>query len=204
MANNPLDAGKSPEQLLAERSKRVEDALSLRQSDRIPINMPASYLLAEYGGITHQELQDNGTKAQELLERFSCDFEPDGVMGLYNNPRPSVASGDRMTRWPGVQLPATGSFQFDEHEFMKAEDYDAFLKDPVRLDRAHVPPASVRGARRSEVPAALRHVGLRTLPPRQPRHVHDTACAGVAAGARPSDPDRGRGWRKVRRVNRDA
>ena len=35
-----------------------------------------------------------------------------------------------MTRWPGHGLPPDGSFQFVEHEFMKAEDYDAFIEDP--------------------------------------------------------------------------
>ena len=118
-----LDAGKSPEQLLAERGKRLEDALSLGQPDRIPLHMPASYLLSEYGGITHREQQDNWEKAQELLEQFALEFQPDTVIGLFNQPRPSLALGDRMTKWPGHGLPDTGSFQFDEHEFMKAEDY---------------------------------------------------------------------------------
>jgi uroporphyrinogen-III decarboxylase len=130
MAANPLDAGKSPKQLLAERSKRLQDALELRQPDRIPITLAAGYLLAEWGGITHRELQDDVDKAQELIERFACEYEPDSIMGLYNSPRPSLVLGDRMTRWPGYSLPDTGSFQFDEHEFMKGEDYDAFLRDP--------------------------------------------------------------------------
>jgi len=130
MSPNSLDAGKSTEQLLAERTKRLQDALELKQPDRIPLNMAASYLLAEYGGITHRELQDNAAKAQEILEKFALEFEPDTLLGLFNSPRPSLALGDRMTKWPGVQLPASGSFQFDEHEFMKGEDYDAFLRDP--------------------------------------------------------------------------
>jgi len=130
MTRVDLDAGKSPQQLLGERAKRLQDALELKQPDRVPLNMAASYLLAEYGGITHQELQDNATKAQEILERFALEFEPDTLMGLFNSPRPSLALGDRMTKWPGAQLPASGSFQFDEHEFMKGEDYDAFLRDP--------------------------------------------------------------------------
>jgi|WetSurMetagenome_2_1015567.scaffolds.fasta_scaffold50944_3 hypothetical protein len=130
MATNPLDVGKSNEQLLAERGKRLQDAMELKQPDRIPINAPASYLLAEYGGITHRELQDNVDLAQELLEKFSLEFEPDTIIGLFNSPRPSVALGDRMTKWPGYSLPDSGSFQFDEHEFMKGEDYDAFLRDP--------------------------------------------------------------------------
>ncbi len=130
MATNQLDKGKSNEQLLAERGKRLQDAIELKQPDRIPISMPAGYLLADYGGITHEELLFNTVKNQELLEQFALEFEADTVIGLFNSPRPSLALGDRMTRWPGVQLPANNSYQFDEHEFMKGEDYDAFLRDP--------------------------------------------------------------------------
>jgi uroporphyrinogen-III decarboxylase len=130
MANNPLDAGKNAEQLLAERAKRLQDAMELKQPDRIPISLGAGYLLAEYGGITHREQQDNFQKAQELLEKFALEFEPDTAMGLFNSPRPSLALGDRMTKWPGYGLPDTGSFQYVETEFMKGEDYDTFLRDP--------------------------------------------------------------------------
>jgi hypothetical protein len=115
---------------LAERSKRLQDAMALRQPDRIPISLGAGYLLAEYGGISHREQQDNTQLAQELLEKFSLEFEPDTAMGLYNKPQPSLILGDRMTKWPGYGLPDSGSFQFVEHEFMKGEDYDAFLRDP--------------------------------------------------------------------------
>ena len=154
MASNPLDAGKSTEQLLAERSKRLQDAIELKQPDRIPINMPAGYLLAEYGGITHREQQDNLAKAQELLEKFALEFEPDSVMGLFNSPRPSLALGDRMTKWPGYGLPDSGSFQFNEHEFMKGEDYDEFLRDPSDW------------AIRRYLPRAFKELeGLQYLPP---------------------------------------
>ncbi len=154
MTNNPLDAGKSAEQLLAERSKRLQDAIELKQPDRIPINMPAGYLLAEYGGITHREQQDNFARAQELLEKFALEFEPDSVMGLFNSPRPSLVLGDRMTKWPGYGLPDSGSFQFVEHEFMKGEDYDEFLRDPSDW------------AIRRYLPRAFKELeGLQYLPP---------------------------------------
>ncbi len=154
MANNALDAGKSPEQLLAERAKRLQDAMELKQPDRIPISLGAGYLLAEYGGITHREQQDNFEKAQDLLEKFALEFEPDTVMGLYNSPRPSVALGDRMTKWPGNGLPDTGSFQYVETEFMKGEDYDAFLRDPSDWTV------------RTYLPRAFKELeGLRDLPP---------------------------------------
>jgi hypothetical protein len=125
------DAGKTPEQLLAERSKRVEDAVLLKQPDRIPIALGMSYLLAEMGGITKQELYENPDRAQELLEEAALRFQPDMLMGAWHTPEPSRALGDRMTKWPGYGLGPNGSFQFNESEFMKAEDYDAFLDDPA-------------------------------------------------------------------------
>jgi Uroporphyrinogen decarboxylase (URO-D) len=149
-----LDAGKSPEQLLAERGKRIQDALELKQPDRIPVHMPAGYLLAEYGGVTHRQQQDDWETAQDLLEKFASELQPDVTMGLFNNPRPSLALGDRMTKWPGYSLPDTGSFQFDEHEFMKGEDYDDFLRDPSDW------------AIRSYLPRAFKELeGLQYLPP---------------------------------------
>jgi hypothetical protein len=129
MSQNALDAGKSTEQLRAERARRVADAIELRQPDRVPMWMPASYLLAGYAGVSNQELQDDSDKAQAILERFALEFEPDLVHGVMSA-RVSVALGDRSTAWPGHGLPATGSFQYREQEFMLADDYPAFLNDP--------------------------------------------------------------------------
>ncbi len=125
------DAGKTPEQLLAERTKRLQHAMDLKQPDRIPIMLPMSYMLADFGGITRQELHSNPEKAQELLEKAGLEYQPDTLFGVYNDWGASLALGDRMTKWPGHGLGPNGSFQFDEHEFMKAEDYDDFLEDPA-------------------------------------------------------------------------
>lgn len=118
----------SPEFLA--RAKRVQDAVELRQPDRIPINLGFGYFLADYGGVTRQELYENLEKAQEILEELAIKLEPDMAMGAWGSPEPSRILGDRMTKWPGYGLGEQGSFQFDEHEFMKAEDYDVFLNDP--------------------------------------------------------------------------
>jgi hypothetical protein len=126
-----LDAGKTGEQLFAERTKRIQAALQLKQPDRIPIQLGFGYMLAEMGGITRQEQHENGEKEQELLEKAALYFQPDSVMALFNNPASSLAiGGDRMTRFPGHGLPPNGSFQFVEGEYMKPEDYDAFIADP--------------------------------------------------------------------------
>ncbi len=130
MSPNHLDAGKSAETLCAERNQRIWDAVTLKKPDRVPLLMMAGYLLAEYGGISNQTLQDDFEAGQAVLERFALEFEPDNVTGPVMHPAAGLALGDRMSAWPGHGLPEDGQFQFVENEFMKAEDYPAFLHDP--------------------------------------------------------------------------
>jgi len=123
---------KTPEEMVAERTKRLEDAFALRQPDRIPISMNFGYMLAKMGGITCQELDANPEKAQELLEQAVVYFQPDQAFGLAGFiSGPSVMLGDRLTRWPGHGLPPDKPMQFIEGEYMKAEEYEDFLEDPT-------------------------------------------------------------------------
>lgn len=125
------DAGKAPKQLLEERTARIRDAMQSKQPDRIPIQLNMSYMLAEMYGVTRQEQHENGDRELEMLEEAALYFQPDAIMGVYNNPGPSLAVGDRLFRYPGHGLDPNGSFQFVEGEYMKAEDYDAFMEDPT-------------------------------------------------------------------------
>jgi uroporphyrinogen-III decarboxylase len=125
------DAGKDPEQLLAERTRRLQDAMQLKQPDRVPIQLSMSYMLADMYGVSHQEQHENAQKEIEMLEKAALYFRPDSIMGVYNNPGPSLALGDRMTKFPGHGLSPGGSFQYVEGEYMKSEDYDDFIEDPA-------------------------------------------------------------------------
>ncbi|MBN1579966.1 MAG: hypothetical protein JXA89_04635 [Anaerolineae bacterium] len=119
----------SPEYLA--RDKRIIDAIQMKQPDRIPLLMGMGYHLAEMGGVTKKSLYEDFEKTQALLEKAALTYQPDLIFGAWHTPKPSQALGDRMTKWPGYGLGPNGSFQFNEQEFMKAEDYDAFLKDPA-------------------------------------------------------------------------
>lgn len=131
--NSPseVDVGKAPAQLLTERQQRVTEAFQLKQPDRVPLLMGMGYKLSEMGGITKQELYESPELAQQLLEKAALRYQPDLIFGHWHTPKPSITLGDRMTKWPGVGLGPNGSFQFNEQEFMKAEDYDEFLEDPA-------------------------------------------------------------------------
>ncbi len=125
---------KTPEELLAERSRRLWDAYELRTPDRIPITVMFGYMLAKISGITHQELDTNPYVAQELLEKWSLYFQPDQASGLGQFvSATSVLLDDRQTKWPGFGLPADKPMQYVEGEYMKAEEYDEFLEDPTNF-----------------------------------------------------------------------
>jgi hypothetical protein len=130
MTEIALTANNSPAQQAEQRNKRVMDAAQLRQPDRVPILMRFRGLLPELQGATPLDLYENHELAQEALERAALLFQPDICEGVDGSPQPSRILGDRMTKWPGYGLGPEGTFQYHEAEFMKAEDYDAFLVDP--------------------------------------------------------------------------
>jgi hypothetical protein len=126
------EESKTPEILGAERARRIQDAIELKQPDRVPLSMSIGYMLADMGGISKQELLENPEKAQELLEKAALDFQPDSIHGpMPSDPTPHLILGDRMTAWPGHGVDASTQYQFVESEFMKADEYDAFLDDPT-------------------------------------------------------------------------
>jgi uroporphyrinogen-III decarboxylase len=136
------ETSKTPGELLGERARRIKDAYELRVPDRVPIRLNFGYMLARLGGITNQELERDVEKAQALLEEYALYFEPDLIGGLGFLPHASTMLGDRQTRWPGYGLDPNGTFQFIEGEYMKAEEYDAFLDDPTDFTlRAFLPRA---------------------------------------------------------------
>lgn len=125
-----VTANNTPAQKAKQRNKRVMDAAQLRQPDRVPIVMRFFGLLPELQQATSLELYQNHELAQEALERAALLFQPDMCQGVSGSPEPSRILADRMTKWPGYGLGPEGTFQYHEAEFMKAEDYDAFLVDP--------------------------------------------------------------------------
>ena len=126
------DEKQAPHPNFLERMGRMQATVTLQQADQIPIVLPAGYYLAEVGGITKQELLENQDKAQELKEKVALELQPDAIAGVFpTDSRPYLGLGDRMTRFPGHGLGENTEFQFVESEFMKADEYDAFLADPV-------------------------------------------------------------------------
>ena len=124
---------KTPEELLAERKKRVMDAAALKVPDRVPIFLPTSAFGARYGGITLKEAFEskNVAKWHDINERLLLEYQPDLFLGpLSFDMETNEIIGTKVFKWPAHGLGDDVSFQFVEGEYMKAEEYDAFLENP--------------------------------------------------------------------------
>lgn len=123
----------SPDQLYQERLKRIEDAIHLRIPDRVPILTTATFFPTSYGGLSPEEAMYDYDGMAAAWKKYLLDFQPD----MFNNPFNTVPLGRLMesldykvVRWPGHGVPRDSTFQFVEGEYMKAEEYEAFLSDP--------------------------------------------------------------------------
>jgi len=125
---------KTPEELFRERSKRFEDAVQLEVPDRVPVAPNFGFFYAKYAGITPESAHYDYDKWAMAIKKTVVDFQPD----MYVSPRmillvPGAALDIidfKQIRWPGHGVSGSHSFQFVEEEYMKAEEYDAFLDDP--------------------------------------------------------------------------
>jgi hypothetical protein len=131
-----IQVGRTGEELYAERSRRVQDAIALKTPDRVPIwFQDASFFPAKYAGITFREAMYDDEKLFAAYRKTFIDFEPD----IYFNPGHALHTpGDavdaldcKQVILPGNGIPVNHSFQFVEGEYMKAEEYDELLDDPT-------------------------------------------------------------------------
>ena len=127
--------GKTPEELYKEREKRVKDAIQLKVPDRVPFwFQDLSFFPAKYAGITFEEAMYDDDKLFAAYKKTIIDFKPD----MYFNPGHAIHTpGDaleavncKQIKWPGHGVSPYHTFQFVEGEYMKADEYDAFLDDP--------------------------------------------------------------------------
>ena len=123
----------------------------------MPVTVGAGYLVAEMGGVTRQAVYDDFELSRRLIVEAAQYLQPDAISGEWHTPGPSMALGDRSTRWPGHGLGPDGSYQYFEVDFMKAGDYEAFLNDHTDFGiRTYLP----RVFEALEPLAKLPHMGM--------------------------------------------
>jgi hypothetical protein len=124
--------GKTTGQLLAEREKRMNDAIELRIPDRVPVSIQTGVFSAMYAGIPLSTMYYDHAAYKEASLKTILDFEPDtgASMMLVSSGLALETLDVRHQRWPGYNLPADTPYQFVEGEYMRPEEYDLLLEDP--------------------------------------------------------------------------
>ncbi len=120
--------------LYSSREKRVLDVVALNKPDRVPITASFYFFPARLYGCTFQEMMYDLDKMYDINLRAVLEFEPDLVQSPFGTILPASVLDlldYKQMAWPGNQLGPNVPFQFVEGEYMKAEEYDHFLSDPM-------------------------------------------------------------------------
>ncbi|MBW1862570.1 MAG: uroporphyrinogen decarboxylase [Deltaproteobacteria bacterium] len=117
-----------------ERAKRIKDTIQLKVPDRIPFwFMDAGFFPCKHVGITFEKAMYDPEACSEANKRAFLDFEPDMFFSPFDSLHISgqayEALGTMNMKWPGHGVPVNACFQYVEGEYMKADEYDAFLND---------------------------------------------------------------------------
>jgi hypothetical protein len=122
---------KTLEELRWEKEKRAVDAIELRIPDRVPVIAGMGYFPAKYTGITCEAAWYDYDKWLAACKKTLQDFQPD-----FTSPQPFFPGSayehlePRIVRLPGHGVSPYHSHQSIEEEYLKADEYSAFINDP--------------------------------------------------------------------------
>jgi uroporphyrinogen-III decarboxylase len=132
----PPDVGFSnpeAEKAYQRRVTRFIKAIKLEEPDRVPVMLPAGFFPAYYGGGTLKTAMYDYDELKRAWLEFFHDFDMDtfGGPGFVFPGRVLDSIDYKLHYWPGHGLADhIPSYQFIEGEYMKPEEYDAFIRDP--------------------------------------------------------------------------
>ncbi|MEE8414438.1 MAG: uroporphyrinogen decarboxylase family protein [Dehalococcoidales bacterium] len=112
------------------RVTRISDAVRLRKPDRVPV-IPRIYsFTAAYCGYSEKDMWYDVDKAIDAATRCTLELQFD-VMIPASIPmgRANEILEEKQRKWAGYGLPDDAGVQFIEDEYMKADEYDAFILD---------------------------------------------------------------------------
>ncbi|MBS7251416.1 MAG: hypothetical protein KIH08_12640 [Candidatus Freyarchaeota archaeon] len=124
---------KNPEELYKEREQRWNDAVAIKEPDRIPLAPFTIFWPCRYKGMSFKEAMFNLSGAAAAYKETVLEFNWDLAPSMF-----SLFSGNlfkysklKLFRVPGLDLPDEVPFQYIEGEYMKADEYKEFLANPA-------------------------------------------------------------------------
>ena len=114
-----------------ERLARLRNALELKGTDRPIANPGVGEYILRRAGLDGVDLLYNHERVFEPVIEFNKEFQPDLAISGFTYPGEVFdILGFQTYIWAGQKLPASGSIQCVEGEYMMADEYDEFIMDP--------------------------------------------------------------------------
>jgi hypothetical protein len=116
------------------RTTRLAKAVKMEIPDRVPCAVPTGWFPAMNAGITLKEAMYNPEKMKWAWLKFVDEYDSDTFDGtLFFQAPVSDILDSRTMKWAGHGLPddSHSAYQYVEGEYMKADEYDIFMKDPL-------------------------------------------------------------------------
>jgi len=112
---------------------RIKDAVQLKKTpDSVPVTILPNMFPYINAGMTVEEAMYDYDKCAAAFKKFVLEFKPDMHMGAAG-PGPGKfyeILDYKLYSWPGHGVAPEHSYQCNEGEYMKAEEYDLLLTDP--------------------------------------------------------------------------
>lgn len=123
---------KAAEEGYKARATRLAKAVKMELPDRVPCMIPTGWFPAQNAGVTLKKVMYDPKLMKKVWLKFVDEYDSDSFDGtlFFNAPVNDLMEAKTM-KWPGHGLPDDAhSYQYVEGVYMKADEYDLFMKDP--------------------------------------------------------------------------
>jgi uroporphyrinogen-III decarboxylase len=127
------------------RATRLAKAVKMEIPDRVPCMVPTGWFPAKNAGVPLKEVMYDPELMKKVWLKFVDEYDSDTFDGtLFFNARINDLLESRTQKWPGHGLPDDAhSYQYVEGVYMKADEYDLFMKDPFDFQLRHLLPRTM-------------------------------------------------------------
>ncbi len=125
------------------RVERLIAASTLGRPDRVPVVLSVGFWPTQVAGMSPYESMTEFARAGRAWLDFATRFRPDAMSSprAYTMPASMFEKLDyRLFSWPGHGVRKEAGFQYNEKEWMPAEEYEELIADPTGyLLRTYLP-----------------------------------------------------------------
>ncbi|MDP6926403.1 MAG: uroporphyrinogen decarboxylase family protein [Rhodospirillales bacterium] len=125
---------KSGEELYVERVQRIQDNIELKETDRVPYTFFSHFWSATLAEMTFEDAMYDYDRYNDAMRKTMEVLNPDdyAMTQIFISLGPTLERmGFKQLEWPGHGTDPNVSYQFLDKEYMSADEYDDYLRDPT-------------------------------------------------------------------------